>query len=80
MRGCVCVFDHPYFAVTDANGRFETPNAPARQWRLVVWHETAGYLGGAASRLGTPSPSPRRERVQRRTHADGVREARTRKE
>lgn len=53
MKGCVWAFDHPYFAVTDANGRFEIPNAPAGKWRLVVWHETVGYLGGAPGRLGT---------------------------
>jgi RNA polymerase sigma factor (sigma-70 family) len=50
MTGCVWAFDHPYFAVTDADGRFDMARAPVGPWRLVVWHETAGYLGGA---LGT---------------------------
>lgn len=58
MRGHVRAFDHPYFAVTDANGRFELKDAPAGAWRLVVWHETAGYLGGAAGRLGTKLTVP----------------------
>ncbi|HXG11552.1 MAG TPA: hypothetical protein VNK04_17490 [Gemmataceae bacterium] len=43
MKAYVRVFDHPYFAVTDENGRFEIKNAPAGKCRLVVWQETAGY-------------------------------------
>lgn len=59
MNGHVWAFDHPYFAITDANGRFEIPSAPAGKWRLVVWHETAGYLGGVSGRLGTPVTIPK---------------------
>jgi RNA polymerase sigma factor (sigma-70 family) len=58
MRGFVRVFDHPYFAVTDADGRFEIAKVPAGTWRLVVWHETTGYLGGAPGRLGTKLTVP----------------------
>ncbi|MBA4191054.1 MAG: hypothetical protein C0467_23970 [Planctomycetaceae bacterium] len=54
VRGYVWAFDHPYFAVTDANGNFTIPNAPAGTWRLTVWHEKAGYRNGAAGRLGEP--------------------------
>jgi hypothetical protein len=50
LRGFVWAFEHPYFAVTDATGSFEIPNAPAGTWRLVVWHEAVGYLGGAPGR------------------------------
>lgn len=46
------VFNHPYFAVTDAEGRYEIKNAPAGTHRMVVWHETAGWLGGASGRNG----------------------------
>lgn len=53
MSGQVRVFDHPYFAVTDADGHFTLPNAPQGTYRLVVWHEN-GLLGGAAGRPGTP--------------------------
>lgn len=53
LRGYVRAFDHPYFAVTDANGGFELKDAPAGAWRLVVWHEAVGYLGGINGRLGT---------------------------
>jgi|GEM_PF-2018814 len=52
MMGYVWAFDHPYFSVTDANGRFEIPSAPAGTWRVVVWHETAGYLGGRVGATG----------------------------
>ncbi len=54
IRGYVWAFDHPYFAVTDMNGNFTIPNAQAGNWRLMVWHEKAGYRNGAAGRLGTP--------------------------
>jgi hypothetical protein len=44
MNAWVRVFDHPYFAVTDADGRFVIKNAPAGEWRLFVWQEGAGWL------------------------------------
>jgi hypothetical protein len=53
MRGWVRVFNHPYFAVTDENGAFELPDAPAGMYRLVVWHGSAGWLGGAKGKNGT---------------------------
>jgi hypothetical protein len=52
VQGYVWAFDHPYFAVTDSQGRFTIPDAPAGTWRLVVWHEKTGYLGGARGRTG----------------------------
>jgi len=52
MKAWVLVCDHPYFAVTDKDGKFEIKNAPAGKYRLVVWHEKVGYLGGAAGRDG----------------------------
>jgi hypothetical protein len=54
MRGWVRVFNHPYFAVTDENGAFELNKAPAGEYRLVVWHESAGWLGGRAGKNGQP--------------------------
>ncbi len=44
MKGFGWVFDHPYFAVTDAKGNFEIKLAPAGAQNLVVWHEEIGYL------------------------------------
>ena len=34
-------FDHPYFAVTDADGKFVISGVPAGKYSLVAWHE--GY-------------------------------------
>jgi hypothetical protein len=53
MAGYVRIFDHPYFAVTDEDGKFEIKNAPAGKFRIVYWHEN-GLLGGAAGRFGEP--------------------------
>ncbi len=53
MKAWVRVFDHPYYAVTDAAGRFEIPHAPVGTFRIVYWHDT-GYRGGAAGKTGEP--------------------------
>jgi hypothetical protein len=45
MKGFVRVFDHPYFAVTDDNGKFTIKDAPVGKWRLVVWHENGFHKG-----------------------------------
>jgi hypothetical protein len=50
--GVVRVFDHPYFAVTDADGTFELRDAPAGTYRLVIWHDAIGFRGGRESRFG----------------------------
>jgi hypothetical protein len=52
MKGYVGVFDHPYFAVTDANGNFEIKLAPAGKCRLMVWQEAVGYRNGEKGRGG----------------------------
>ena len=44
MKGYVGVFKHPYFAVTDADGKFEIKNAPAGKFRLNLWQETKGWV------------------------------------
>lgn len=53
MKGWIRAFDHPYFAVTDAEGRFEIKDAPGGPCRLIVWH-SEGWLGGAKGRNGQP--------------------------
>jgi hypothetical protein len=52
MKGYFRVFDHPYFAVTDADGRFEIKNAPAGKYSIVLWHEDGGWVTG--SKKGKP--------------------------
>jgi hypothetical protein len=43
MSGYVWTFDHPYFAVTDHDGKFTIKNAPTgAEVSLVAWHESQG--------------------------------------
>ena len=42
MRAYVGVFDHPYFAVTDADGSFSLPDIPAGDYIIEAWHERFG--------------------------------------
>lgn len=51
MQGKVRVYDHPYFAVTDAEGKFEIKDAPAGKFRVVYWHE-GGFHKGREGILG----------------------------
>jgi hypothetical protein len=45
MKAWWMVFDHPYFAVTDAKGYYEIKNAPAGTQKLVVWQEAVDKNG-----------------------------------
>ena len=36
------VFDHPYFAVTDEQGRFTIPGVPAGRYIVAIFHPTSG--------------------------------------
>jgi hypothetical protein len=44
MGGRIGVFDHPYFALTKADGTFEIKNAPAGKVRIFVQQEKIGWL------------------------------------
>jgi hypothetical protein len=46
MRASVGVFNHPYFAVTDADGKFEIKDAPAGKYNIIMWHEDGGWVNG----------------------------------
>jgi hypothetical protein len=39
MKSWACVVDNPFYAVTDAEGRFEIKNLPAGTYTLGIWHE-----------------------------------------
>jgi hypothetical protein len=52
MSAWLGVFDHPYFAVTDEDGKFEIKQAPAGKWRLMVWQESIGWRGGVKGSKG----------------------------
>jgi hypothetical protein len=63
MRGWVRVFDHPYFAITDADGKFEIKNAPAGTFRLFIWHEETGWInkGGKDGEPITIKPGQKKD-------------------
>lgn len=42
MRGYVVVQEHPYYALTDAGGRYVLDQVPPGSYRLQVWHESLG--------------------------------------
>jgi hypothetical protein len=44
MQAKVFCFSHPYFCVTDKDGKFEIKNVPAGKLRLFAWHEGPGML------------------------------------
>ena len=41
--------DHPYYAVTDANGAFKIADVPPGDYEIEAWHETLGKQTGKAS-------------------------------
>jgi len=42
MRAYIGVMEHPYFAVTGADGTFEWHNVPPGEYVIAVWHEKLG--------------------------------------
>lgn len=42
MESYLFVLDHPFYAVTDENGRFEIDDLPAGTYTLAAWHVKAG--------------------------------------
>jgi len=53
MKGYLMVFDHPFFAVTDADGSFEISGVPAGNQNLVIWQAAVGFVNQGLAR-GTP--------------------------
>ena len=39
MNAFILVFSHPFFDVTDAEGRFRLDNIPAGTYTVVGWYE-----------------------------------------
>jgi hypothetical protein len=42
MSAYMAVFDHPYFAVSDENGKFDIKNVPDGEYTVHAWHEKLG--------------------------------------
>jgi hypothetical protein len=42
MHAYMAVVEHPYFAVTGADGSFQWPNVPPGDYTVAVWHEKLG--------------------------------------
>ncbi|MDF1506075.1 carboxypeptidase-like regulatory domain-containing protein, partial [Roseisolibacter sp. H3M3-2] len=44
VRAWLLVFDHPYYATTDAAGTFALDSVPPGRYTLVAWHPRAGRV------------------------------------
>lgn len=44
MRAWVVVAEHPFYAVTEANGEFVLDNVPPGKYTLKIWQETLGTV------------------------------------
>ncbi|NNJ27581.1 carboxypeptidase regulatory-like domain-containing protein [Alienimonas chondri] len=44
MKANWLIVDHPYAAITDADGNFTIEGLPEGTHRFTVWHESAGFL------------------------------------
>jgi plastocyanin len=42
MAATIYVVEHPYYAVTDAAGKFDLKDVPPGTYTLVAWHEALG--------------------------------------
>jgi hypothetical protein len=49
MKAWTTVTDHPYFAVSDSNGKYEITGIPAGTYEVDFWHEKAKGMGGVGS-------------------------------
>jgi hypothetical protein len=58
MSGWLLIKDHPYMAVSDANGKLQIKNLPVGRWTIQFWHEKAGYVSDV-SKAGQATEWPR---------------------
>lgn len=56
MVGWVVVSEHPYYAITGADGQFSFDNLPPGKYDLQVWHERLGTMQASAT-VGAQQPA-----------------------
>lgn len=44
MRAWIIVTEHPYYSISDKNGRFRLENVPEGSYQVKAWHEELGEL------------------------------------
>lgn len=49
MQAWIVVMEHPYYAVTDAQGEFVLSDVPPGTYELQVWHERLGMVARSVS-------------------------------
>lgn len=64
MNAWAAAFDHPYFAVTDEQGRFEIGGIPPGSYTLVAWHPGFNIVKFSASRPVYDEPHVLRQPVE----------------
>jgi hypothetical protein len=58
MSAYVHVVEHPYYAVTDASGKFDLKDVPPGTYTLAVWHEKYGAMEQKVTVAGgKPAPA-----------------------
>ena len=62
MNAFILVFSHPFFAMTDADGRYRIDNVPPGTYNVIAWNE--GRVVGAAAG-DRPGRRRRRARLRR---------------
>src|SRR5438552_6952223 len=55
MKAWIVVTEHPFYAVSDAEGRFRLEGVPPGRYKLRLWHET---LGTATREVVVPATGP----------------------